>query len=321
LQNISQEELSTAAIELLENDIRKGTKRVYASCQKRWILYCLTWQLNPDSPNMVSIVNFLTELKTKHGLTFNSINTYRAAIFHKLASLKAFSPQEYVQLNKLMKALRNQSPPKARYSSIWDISITLKHITSLGDNSTLLLPILSQKLVFLLAAIGISRISELANLACTPLQKLENAWILGLLEWKKNTNILSGNRPTITVPYFPTDHSLCPVLCLQRYLELTKAWRKDTSQRLFLSWIPPHQPVSKDSLGRWLRTMLAASGIDTNVFKAHSIRAASVSKAFANNISIEQIMKTADWSSNSTFVKFYKKAVNIDYGQAVLALK
>ncbi|GFN84782.1 Brca1-associated protein-like [Plakobranchus ocellatus] len=52
--------------------------------------------------------------------------------------------------------------------------------------------------------------------------------------------------------------------------------------------------------------MLNKAGIDTNVYKAHSTRAAA-SSAAARSIDIAQVLKTAGWSREQTFAKFYNK--------------
>ena len=55
-----------------------------------------------------------------------------------------------------------------------------------------------------------------------------------------------------------------------------------------------------------MKETLKKSGIDTNVFTAHSTRHASTSAANRNGIDINTIRKTAGWTDNSlTFVKFY----------------
>ena len=53
------------------------------------------------------------------------------------------------------------------------------------------------------------------------------------------------------------------------------------------------------------KTGLAKAGIDTNLFKAHSVCSASTSAAVDARISISEILEAADWSSASTFEKFY----------------
>ena len=96
-----------------------------------------------------------------------------------------------------------------------------------------------------------------------------------------------------------------------------------TAQRLpcFLSWIGKHLPVSSSSIARWLKTCLSESGIDTSIFKAHSVRSASSSKAAASGITTADILQAADWSSESTFEKFYHRPTQdkSSYAKAVLS--
>ena len=47
--------------------------------------------------------------------------------------------------------------------------------------------------------------------------------------------------------------------------------------KVFISNVKPHKPVSKDTVARWLKNVLAQADIDVAVFKPHSTRAASAS--------------------------------------------
>ena len=69
--------------------------------------------------------------------------------------------------------------------------------------------------------------------------------------------------------------------------------------------------VGTSTVARWLKTVLHLSGIDTSVFKAHSFRGASASAAFNKACSVQQILKTGDWSSVRKFfyVLFTGKSV------------
>ena len=69
---------------------------------------------------------------------------------------------------------------------------------------------------------------------------------------------------------------------------------KNQSQ-LFISYHPPYKQVSKETLSRWVRSVLAQAGIDISVFKAHSTRSASVSKA-AKFAPISSILNQGGWS-------------------------
>ena len=64
------------------------------------------------------------------------------------------------------------------------------------------------------------------------------------------------------------------------------------------------------------------SGIDTNLFKSHSVHGAAASKAKLSGVSIQDILKVADWATERTFATFYNKPLqSIDqsnFGEAVL---
>jgi hypothetical protein len=77
--------------------------------------------------------------------------------------------------------------------------------------------------------------------------------------------------------------------------------------------------VGNSTIGRWIKTVLSASGIDINKFKAHSTRAATVSKA-AKFITTDEILDHIGWSQESNFQKYYNKPVCNDnqFDMAVL---
>ena len=52
--------------------------------------------------------------------------------------------------------------------------------------------------------------------------------------------------------------------------------------------------------------VLKNAGIDTDIFKAHSVHGASTTAAMNSNVPLD-VMKMADWSHVSTLQKFYYK--------------
>jgi hypothetical protein len=61
-----------------------------------------------------------------------------------------------------------------------------------------------------------------------------------------------------------------------------------------------------------LRTFLHKSGIDVNIFKPHSTRAASTTAAFSSKVPLATILRTASWQKDCTFRKFNKKPIVVD---------
>ena len=127
---------------------------------------------------------------------------------------------------------------------------------------------------------------------------------------------------TVIVPAYPEDRRLCVVTYLNEYIKRTKPLRSST--KLFLSFVKPHAPVSKNTISRWIKLILSKAGIDTSIFKAHSTRAASTS-AVQRDVDVSVILQSAGWSRASTFARFYNKLVNrnsdIAFDTAVLAKK
>ena len=81
------------------------------------------------------------------------------------------------------------------------------------------------------------------------------------------------------------------------------------NDQLFISFIKPHHPVTSSTIARWLKLVIESAGIDTSVFKAHSVRSASTSAAAMQGVTTEDILSAADWNTESSFQRFYYKPV------------
>ena len=84
---------------------------------------------------------------------------------------------------------------------------------------------------------------------------------------------------------------------------------RGTERKLFVSFIQPHKGVSRDTISRWAKFGLESAGIDTSQFTAHSIRAATSSKAKERDLPLDVILATTGWVSAATFQKFYHKPI------------
>lgn len=85
---------------------------------------------------------------------------------------------------------------------------------------------------------------------------------------------------------------LCVITALKEYLKRTIIIRKDCKY-LFVSYVKPQNRVCRDTLTRWLKTLISKAGIDINKFSSRSIRSAAVSKAKYASVPIDDILKVA----------------------------
>ena len=115
------------------------------------------------------------------------------------------------------------------------------------------------------------------------------------------------------------------VQCLRKYEEATRKYRDIQANKpapLFLSYVEPHKPVSSQRIAHWIKDTLKKAGVDTNKFTAHSVRGASTSAAVGRGLHISDVLKTADWSKESTFRRFYYRpstTPEMVYAQKVLS--
>lgn len=103
------------------------------------------------------------------------------------------------------------------------------------------------------------------------------------------------------------DKLLCSVTTLKDYLSHTAKYRQSHS-RLFLAVVKPFKPVHKSTIARWIKTLIHEAGIDHN-FNAHSVRGASAKAVTMQGMSVSDIMKVADWTSDNTFKTYYYRPV------------
>ena len=85
-----------------------------------------------------------------------------------------------------------------------------------------------------------------------------------------------------------------------------------SSQQLLLYYFKPYGPASRESISRWLKQVLKAAGVNTDVFKAYSTRSAATSAAKAADVPIGDIMAAACWGSDRTFARFYVRPVQAE---------
>ena len=144
----------------------------------------------------------------------------------------------------------------------------------MGNNSSLSLKQLSLKLATLLAITCPKRVSSLARLDINHLR----------LSPEGATFTLTTPTKTVTAFFssFQTNLVLCPVDCLNSYISITKRFQNLSGKEpniLFISHIKPHQAVTTATVACWIRSIWKDAGVDTSIFKTHSVRGAATSAA------------------------------------------
>ena len=68
----------------------------------------------------------------------------------------------------------------------------------------------------------------------------------------------------------------------------------------FITFFKSHRPASEDSLAQWVKGVMGNSGIDTEIFKPHSIKVALNSAACKLGMLLQEVLKKGQWSNAGT---------------------
>ncbi|XP_046602576.1 uncharacterized protein LOC124296587 [Neodiprion lecontei] len=143
--------------------------------------------------------------------------------------------------------------------------------------------------------------------------RYDETWDVGIGFEIRISDIIKTSRPgafqsLLLLPYFREQPRLCIASTLKRYLEITKPLRGDCSNVLITSR-KPFKSASTQTISRWIRSVLAKSGIGPE-FTAHSTRHACTSAALAKGLDISAIRNTAGWSKDSqVFAEYYNRPI------------
>ena len=204
----------------------------------------------------------------------------------------------------------NLNPPTPRYSCIWDVPLVLMALRGMAPVVQLGLRDFTLKVTMLMDLVRAARVQSLQMLSKDGYKRTEDRFIFVLDDsiWKNRPGYRVGS---LGFKAYPPDERLCVYVGLTGYLVRTRDLRigYGGGSLLLLSYVKPHGHVTRDTISRWIRTVLDMAGIDSTVYGGGSVRAAAVSKARANAVPLATIMGKAGWTREGTFARFYNKEI------------
>ena len=283
---------------------RPSTQKQYGPYIRQWMEFCSKRSENNSSPNLGTVIEFLTSLFDRN-LGYSVVNTARSALSCILYTESGQTIGRHPMIVRFMKGVFEKSLP--RNNVTWDTKIVLSYLRTLSPPAKLALKMLTFKTVTLVALLSAQRAQTIHLLS------LENMTVTSSFYKFRIAKPIKTTKPgkhiqEIEFAAYPEDKAICIVTTLKEYIKRTEKLRGQ-EKALFISFSKPYNVVSKSTISRWVKTTLQNAGIDMNIFTPHSTRAAATSKV-QNTVSLETILKTAAWSQESTFRKFYNKPIH-----------
>ena len=295
---------------------RPGTKKVYTTYLRKWAVFCLEHKVSLLQPKLPEVCRFLGGL-AKRGLGYGAINAARSALATILPSVEGFPLGKHPVVCLLVKGVYEKNPPAPRYQQFWDVSKVFRLLKSWGKNKDLTFKLLTLKLAILLLLVSSQRGQSIVAL------NVEGMVLEKTVTFKMKTlmkhNRLGDRLDTLTFRPFDSCTRLCVVRAIKNYLERSEVVRKGEKQ-LLLSYVPPHKSISRDTLARWTLSVMAMAGINTEAYKSHSTRGATVSATKRLGVGVNLIIKHAGWKNAESFAAFYDKDIEPEEGLPARAL-
>ena len=94
---------------------------------------------------------------------------------------------------------------------------------------------------------------------------------------------------------------------LDTVLEYIFDHRSQPAQFLFWSTVNPHQCLGSERLAKRLLLVMQAVGIDTEVFKSHSLRGATATHLLKEGVPHHLVQSRGAWSSSATLDTYYNR--------------
>ena len=306
-KNLATRGLLEDASMLISNSRRKGTLSRYESAWRKWTGWCHRRQIDPYRCDLTYIINFLAEL-FQQGMEYYTVNSYRSAIsaYHEFIDGEPVGKHPLVC--SALKGVFNLRPPQPKYVFIWDVEKVLNFMDSLPVNKELSPKILTLKVATLMSLTAASRCSEISVLNIKFMVRTEDSYIFTFDKLFKSWR-QGKPPPSLEFAAYLPNKKLCIVEAVEDYLQLTKNFRNNVKHQFFLGIVKPHQEVVKCTVSGWVKTFLGMAGIDTKLFKAHSTRSASSSKAKVSGLALQDILDRGNWSSSSVWQKRYHKFI------------
>ena len=229
-----------------------------------------------------------------------------------LPQINGYPVGQHPDIKRLLKGVFNSRPPVKQLVPEWDLRKVLDLLSSppFEPMNKISLKCLTWKTVFLTAISMFRRCSDVQALRMdVGFMNILSEGVIFIREGLSKQDGPSHNCKKMFVPCFKKNRKLDPKTANDIYLKRKLGLRSsenETIRQLFLTVNKLHKAVSKQTVASWIVKVIKLAYGDSGMnIRAHSTRAIGPSWALFRGASISSILDTADWSSDTTFKRYY----------------
>nr|XP_025038502.1 uncharacterized protein LOC112545154 [Pelodiscus sinensis] len=303
---------------------KDSTRKTYLSKWSRFTRWHAPKDLDPLISPLNVVLEYILQLQAT-GLSISSLRVHAAAIAAFHHHIEGKSVFFHPMMTRFFKGLINLNLPYRPPPPAWSLDLVLDVLTRppFEPLATVLMPVLTMKVLFLLAITSARRVSELAALMSSPPYTVFTKDAVTLRSHPaflpKVCTEFHINEPIVLPCFYPEPHTsrhhaLLHTLDARRalvfYIDRTRDIRKTDRLIVSTSGHSKGQALSAQRISK-----LVVSCITTcydickkpllSQPRAHSTRAMATSTAFVRGVPLRDICRAATWSSNTTFSRHY----------------
>ncbi|MCE2982451.1 MAG: tyrosine-type recombinase/integrase [Parachlamydia sp.] len=295
-ENLKRHKFSERVINIVAN--AEERRRIDDSRWRRFVKWCEEGGIDPFIPSSLNLANFCAEISVE--LAAATVTQYRSTVENVWELTSNAVIETDVIAKKINAAMKYLKPTRAKYDSTYDIGPILDFIRRLPEDSE---DDARLRLILLLRVQLLRRCADCEYI-------IHSSIDLEACTFRQSRRKSQKDRPQVTEPIPFEENKEMPELCLRRafknYLEFTKQKRKN-QKALFIA-LNQDRPIVKKTIGKLCLNAMTTAGINTEIFKSHSLRMAAANALLDSGMTIEEVMKLGDWQSSEVFMKFYHRA-------------
>jgi hypothetical protein len=206
-------------------------------------------------------------------------------------------------------AINRNDPGKAKYETTWDPSIVYRLLEKWGPPESLELDRLRARAVVLLRLARMLRSDDIIKIDMTLSTISADAFVFHTRRAKHDRDISGVSRPRVIKAMSQDYRAICAVANVYEYHQRTREWRARMGHQGRLFFAHDGEALSAQRIGKISMEVMQKAGVNTDIYKAHTIRHAAISKALLSHHSIDEVMAAAQISNAHVILKYYAKSV------------
>ncbi|EIE83989.1 hypothetical protein RO3G_08694 [Rhizopus delemar RA 99-880] len=311
--SVKQIRLSESALGIINPSGSASKPQHYI--QTTFIDWCAVQNIDPFTPSVSTVLNFLAENKSLKKWKTSTTLTYASVV---LQLFSTYDQQSIRQSDEYVKFCKNLKANTILPLKSWDFDIkpTLEHVLSLGPNDYLPPDLLTAKTAWLLSMVGFLRPSDAERIdlnQCSVSQCLILKLVVVILKEK-----CSGTRITKAITIHPHQNALlCPVLAYQSYrLQIANSetltphpiFPGIISNALFWRINQASVAIGHERISKHIQSIMQFVSRPPGA-PIPKVLALGSTLATQSGITVDDIIVQGNWSSKELFEQFYRISV------------